>query len=62
MYRVHYWYSHLVGITGYEHGEEINLEQVIELITKREVNILIINGEESNTIGICELGYRFQQR
>jgi len=60
-YRVHYWYNHLTDITGYEHGEEISLEQIMELITKREVNILILNNKESNTVGICPLGKRFQQ-
>lgn len=61
-YRVHYWYHPLTDITGFKHGEDITLEQVMELITKREVNILILNGKEGNTVGICELGYRFQQR
>jgi len=61
-YKVHYWYNHLTDIIGYEHGEDISLEQVTELIKKREVNVLIINGKDSNTVGICELGKRFQQR
>lgn len=61
-YQVFYWVSNLEKVTGYAHKEEITQEQVIELITKQEVNIMVQNNIKSNICFIDELGMRFQQR
>jgi len=67
-YIVHYWRANLADATGLEHGSEVTIEQVTELIEGQKVNVMIhhVTAKGDNPAAsycyIDDLNHRFQPR
>jgi len=69
-YTVHYWRTNLVGTTGLEQGSEIDDARLIQLISEKQVNVMVhhvaanvkLMTEAKSYCYIDDLNHRFQQR
>ena len=62
-FTVHYWCAQWPELTGFEQGDIINEQQVMQLITEGKVNVMVHHGDDgAKTCFIDDIDHHFQQR